>query len=121
LTESAQPRAGLPTAEQVIGLVIGPLAWGTDQIVTYALVQHTCSTGHHYVLHVMTAVFFVVAIAGALMSWRQYSQFRAGNDEGGSPFDRSHFLALLGVLSSLGFAVVIVANAVPRWILSPCD
>jgi hypothetical protein len=121
LAESTNPRAGLASAEQVIGLLIGPLAWAADQIISYALVQHTCSTGHHYVLHVMTAVFFAVAIAGAVMSWRQYLEFRAGNDEGGSAFDRSHFLALMGVLSSVGFAVVITANAVPRWVLSPCD
>jgi hypothetical protein len=56
-----------------------------------------------------------------LMSWRLYQDVREGSDDGGTPFDRSHFLHLLGFVSSIWFLVVIIANAVPRWILSPCD
>ena len=106
---------------QVIGLLIGPLAFGADLLFSYMMVQHSCSTGHFYVLHVTTAVCLLIVLGGAWMSWQQYNDARAGNDDGGSPLDRSHFLGLLGTVSSLFFAVVIIANAVPRFILSPCD
>jgi len=109
------------SAQQVIGVVIGPLAWAADLLISYSLVYHACSTGHEYILHVVSAICFVVVIAGAVMSWVQFQQFRDGSDDGGSPFDRSHFLALFGLLSSIGFAIVIIASAVPRWIFSPCD
>jgi hypothetical protein len=106
---------------QVIGVIIGPLAFGADLLLSYMLVPHTCSTGHFYVLHAISIVCFVIVLGGAWMSWMQYQNAREGNDSGGSPLDRSHFLGLLGFASSVFFAVVIIANAVPRWILSPCD
>ena len=106
---------------QVIGLLIGPLAFGADLLLSYMLVEHSCSTGHHYVLHVISVVCLVIVLAAAWMSWNQYQAAKEGNDSGGSPLDRAHFLGLLGTASSLFFAVVIIANAVPRWILSPCD
>jgi hypothetical protein len=118
--ESNAPKAPLYSGLQLAGFLVPPLAWGADLLISYALVQHACSTGHMYVLHVCTAVFFVIALAGALVSWNEYRKASAGNDEGGSPLDRSHFLALLGTVSSIFFALVILAMAVPRWVLSPC-
>ena len=109
------------TAAQVIGVIIGPIVFGADLLLSYSLVQHSCSTGHFYVLHLITVVCVAIVLGGAWMSWRQYQLAREGNDEGGSVLDRSHFLALLGVLASLFFVLVILANAVPKWILSPCD
>jgi hypothetical protein len=106
---------------QVLGLVLGPIVFGVDLLLSYSLVQHSCSTGHHYVLHAISVVCFVVVLAGGWMSWTQYQAAREANDEGGSPLDRAHFLGLLGVVTSVFFAVVIIANAVPRFILSPCD
>jgi hypothetical protein len=106
---------------QVIGVVLGPLAFGADLLLSYMLVPHSCSTGHFYVLHAISIVCFLIVLGGAWMSWLQYQNAREGNDDGGSPLDRSHFLGLLGTVTSLFFAVVIIANAVPRFILSPCD
>jgi hypothetical protein len=121
MAEVAEVKSSKSALAQVTGVLIGPLAWGADLLISYALVQHACSTGHHYILHVVSIIAFVVTLGGALLSWRQYQEVREANDEGGSPFDRSHFLALLGVVSSLSFAIVIIASAVPRWVLSPCD
>lgn len=106
---------------QVMGLLIGPLAFGADLLLSYMLVHHACSTGHGYVLHAISVVCLLIVLAAAWMSWNQYEAAKEGNDSGGSPLDRAHFLGLLGFASSVFFAVVIIANAVPRWILSPCD
>jgi hypothetical protein len=106
---------------QVIGVIIGPLAFGADLLLSYLLVHHACSTGHYYVLHAITVVCLLIVLGAAWMSWQQYLPVRDANDSGGSARDRTHFLALFGTISSLFFAVVIIANAVPRWILSPCD
>jgi hypothetical protein len=102
-------------------LALAPLAFGADLLISYALVQHACSTGHHYILHVVTAISLAVSIFSGFLSWRQYVLARDGNDEGGLPIDRAHFLALLGLLTSVAFTVIIIANAVPRWVLHPCD
>jgi len=103
-------------------LVAGFAAWAIDLGFSYVLEQHSCSTGHHYVLHVISIVCFVIALTGFATGWIEFRRFPAtASEEGGSPFDRAHFQALLGMAFSLCFAVVILAGAVPRWILSPCE
>lgn len=102
-------------------LIAGFLAWGLDLGLSYILEQHSCSTGHHYVLHVIAIVSFVLALSGASAGLVEFRQFPAGTaEEGGSHFDRAHFQALIGIGFSASFAVMIIAGSVPRWILSPC-
>jgi len=121
VAEYANVNSRSAVSAQVLGLLIGPLAWGADLLLSYMLVHHSCSTGHSYVLHAISVVCLVIVLGGAWMSWMQYQNAKEGNDSGGSPLDRAHFLGLLGLASSVFFAVVIIANAVPRWVLSPCD
>lgn len=103
------------------GILVGPTAWALDQGVSYAIDQHACSTGHFYLLHVASAAAFLFALTGALVAWRQLICVRNGSEEGGSPRDRSWFMAWLGILMSLVFALTIVALAVTKIVLSPCD
>ena len=116
--DATSARSPLP---QFYALLIGPIAWAADLGMSYASVYHACSTGHFYLLHVISLVALIIALTGAFVGWKEFLAVREGSDDGGTPFDRSHFMALLGLASSLGFAVVIIATAVPRFILSPCD
>ena len=100
----------------------GPLAWACDLGFSYVLEQHTCSTGHHYVLHVITAICALIALTGFATGWVAYGAIpRDASDEGARPVDRTHFQVLFGMVFSLAFTVVIIAEAVPRWILHPCQ
>jgi hypothetical protein len=103
-------------------LVAGFAAWGTDLALSYMLEQHSCSTGHHYVLHVISALCFAIAISGVFAGFLSMRTLPENvSEEGGKPFDRAHFQALLGMAFSFSFAIVVIAGSVPRWILSPCD
>jgi H+/gluconate symporter-like permease len=106
---------------QFYSLLIGPIAWAADLGLSYANVYHACSTGHHYVLHVITLVSLIVALTGAYVGWQEFQAVREGDEEGGSAIDRSHFMSLLGIASGLGFALVIIATAVPKFVFSPCQ
>jgi hypothetical protein len=103
------------------GILVGPAAWALDQGISYAVDQHACSTGHFYLLHGISAAAFLLALTGALGAWRHLICVRDGRDEGGSPRDRSWFMAWLGILMSSVFALTIVALAVTKVVLSPCD
>lgn len=109
------------TAELWCGILIGPAAWVIDQGLSYSLDQHACSTGHFYLLHVITACCVVLALTGALVAHRQLRRVPEGQEDGGTPRDRSWFMAWMGILMSVEFALVIIAMAVPKIILSPCD
>ena len=59
--------------------------------------------------------------AGAWVAWREWT--RAGAewpDEGVSPAARSRFMAMLGLLGSLLFAAVILAQWLAKLFLHPC-
>jgi hypothetical protein len=100
----------------------GPVAWAFDLGVSYVLAQHTCSTGHHYVLHAITVVCAMIALSGFAAGWAAYNALpEEAREEGARPVDRAHFQVLFGIVFSLGFTVVIVAQGVPRWILNPCQ
>ena len=99
----------------------GPLAWALDLGFSYVLEQHTCSTGHHYVLHVITVACALIALSGFAAGWAAYDALpKDATDEGVCPADRTHFQVLFGIVFSLAFTVVVIAGAVPRWILHPC-
>jgi hypothetical protein len=103
-------------------LAAGFVAWGVDLGLSYMLEQHSCSTGHHYVLHLISIVCLVIALSGFATGLVEFKRFPGStSEEGGSPFDRAHFQALLGMAFSLSFALVVIAGSVPRWILSPCE
>ncbi|HZQ25690.1 MAG TPA: hypothetical protein VFA89_23065 [Terriglobales bacterium] len=100
----------------------GPLAWGVDLGFSYSLTQHSCSTGHHYVLHVISVICFLIALTGFAVGLSEYLKLPPdAEDHGRRPIDRAHFQVLFGIVFSLSFAVVVIAGAVPRWIFTPCD
>jgi|SRR5581483_254240 len=103
-------------------MIAGPFAWACDLGFSYVLAQHACSTGHHYVLHLITIICFLIALTGAAAGYTAYQQLpREVSDKGRRPLDRAYFQVLFGIVFSFSFAVVVIAGAVPRWILSPCD
>jgi hypothetical protein len=103
-------------------LVAGGVGWIFDHSFSYVLEQHSCSTGHYYLLHVISLVAFAIAISGFVTGYSDHKRFSKETDEeGGSHFNRAYFQTLLGMGFSLAFALVILAEAVPRWILSPCE
>ena len=100
----------------------GPFAWACDLGFSYVLEQHTCSTGHHYVLHVITVVCALIALTGLAAGIAAYKRVpEEASDEGVRPMDRTHFQVLFGMVFSIAFTMVIIAEAVPRWILHPCQ
>jgi uncharacterized membrane protein YidH (DUF202 family) len=100
----------------------GPLAWAIDLGFSYVLTQHSCSTGHHYVLHLITAICFLIAASGAVVGYLQYQRLpREVTEEGPRSWDRAYFQVLFGIVFSVSFAIVVIAGAIPRFILSPCD
>jgi hypothetical protein len=104
------------------GVLAGPVAWMLDEGLSYAITQHACSTGAFYELHIISVVCLLLAISGMFVARRQLTLVPSGaDDEGGSPRDRSWFMARFGIACSAGFALVIIALMVPKIILSPCD
>jgi len=119
-----QPIVDTPRLEFAVwwGVAAGPVAWGFDLGSSYAVTSHACSTGHFYVLHIISLICFIVALTGFVLAFgTQRKMPERADKQGHAPRDRAFFLSLVGITMSLFFAVIIIAGAVPRWILSPCS
>jgi hypothetical protein len=74
------------------------------------------------VLHVISFVCVLIALSGLAAAWSAYTAIpEEATKDRDRPLDRTYFQVLFGIVFSVSFTVVIIAGAVPRWILSPCD
>jgi hypothetical protein len=104
-----------------IGILAGPIAWASDLLVRYALVHWSCGTQETTVLKLISAVSLLLVVCGGIVAWRAFRQTPSwAQTDGGRPVDRGRFMAMLGILSSSLFAVVVVAGAMPQWVLDAC-
>ena len=103
-------------------LFIGPVAFALDETIAYALTYKACSTGRPYLLYLVSLGGLALTMTGIFMArfvLRNVSPH--AEERGGTSDDRTYFMARLGLFTSIAFALVIIALAIPRFILSPCE
>jgi small-conductance mechanosensitive channel len=120
------PRTEVTEAREVrdlwLGLLLAPAAFLTNLEVAYAMVPHACSAGSRLLVHVVHAVCLLMAGGGALIAlrmWRLHGETWPG--EAGGRISRSRFLSGVGLLLSLFVVMVILAQWIPSFVLSPCQ
>jgi hypothetical protein len=107
------------------GLLAGPIAWSLRLLISYPLVPVACAQGASSLLHLVSALFLLVALAGGAVAWWSYRQLRAKERSGRGGADdwtmeRTRFMVLLSLLVSGLFALVIVAEWLPVFFTDPC-
>jgi hypothetical protein len=103
---------------QWTGVLAPPMAWAADLTVRYALVKTACGSNATLLLMAVTVVALAVSGVGAAAAWRGLAEAPSdARTEGGQPFDRGRFMAVLGLCSSALFSVMLVAGAIPLWVL----
>jgi hypothetical protein len=104
------------------GLLAGPLAWLLDLEVSYALASQACPDDHLSWLRLVPAAALALVAAGLVSAGVCFRRLRThADEEGGRPDDRAYFMAVSGLVMSALFALVILAGAIPRFLLGPCD
>jgi hypothetical protein len=125
-------RVGFPGA--VFGLLAGPLAWSGHLLATYALASHHCypgavprpgmpgGAGLWTALLVIDAVAAVLALLGAVTAFRGWMATRA--EASHHPLEvgegRTRFLAICGVIASLGFLAAIAVDVIALFMVPLC-
>ncbi|ESX06212.1 hypothetical protein X769_05640 [Mesorhizobium sp. LSJC268A00] len=100
------------------GLLSGPMAWAISTQLNYALVPWQCNRQVPVVLPV-ALVLAVLSLLGGALSWRAKRQ-------GGAAFkpertrSTEQFVADLGMLAALLFALVIIMQGSAALILDVC-
>ena len=102
-------------------VLAGPAAVATNQFAGYVLVKWACASGHTAVLTGIAIGTLALALAGAWVGWTCLTRLREGTESGGRIIDRSYFVAIVGIGLALITAFLIVMQAYPHFILSPCE
>jgi hypothetical protein len=104
------------------GILAGPVAVALDEGISYSITQNACSTGNHVFLHLLTFLALCLIAAGAISAWSIFVRVPPTADQtGGAEWDRTRFMAILGLVLCALFTLIVIAEAVPRFILGPCD
>jgi hypothetical protein len=93
-------------------ILVPPLAWASDETISYALVKWACN--HHTTtsIQVLTFATLAVIVAAGAIGWTAQRGRGAATET-----ERAQFMALLGAATTLFFVVVTIAMAVPKWAL----
>lgn len=122
----------------LFGVFVGPVAWGIQLIVNYALAVHPCFPGGVARLSllpgwhaawpgilVINVIAAILALIGAAISsghWNATRHEHAGSIghalEAGE--GRSRFLALCGMMTGFGFFAAIVVNTIALSMVPQC-
>src|SRR4051794_12071882 len=105
------------------GVLAGPIAWLVQFQIRYSLVPWVCTRHKPFVLHTVAGVFLLLVVVAGIFCWRTWvmagKQWPTETESG--PKARNVFLSLLGMLTSSLFALLIIAQGIPAFILDPCQ
>ncbi len=110
-------RDGVPSA----GLFAGAVAWLTNTQLNYALVDWICARGAGWLVPSVAAMLMAASLAGGLLSWRAWTGAVPAPEPDSFNARPRRFLAGLGVLSAMLFALVIATQGAAALILQGCE
>ncbi len=106
-----------------VAVLAGPVGWLIQFQARYSLVPWVCASGYRFVLHLISLVFLLGVAGAGLVCWRRWVQAGARWPAETDPprQGRVEFLWGLGILTNTMFGLVIIAQAIPAFILNPCQ
>lgn len=121
VTNAAAP-AGRGLFPLWFGILGPPVIWAVRIAANYILVPYACWWEWIWILHLTTLVGLLGAAAAGGVAWRHWRRSGSGTGvEFGGALTRSRFMALVGILSSGFFCLVIVAEGLANAFVHPCQ
>jgi hypothetical protein len=104
------------------GLLVPPIVWAIQMQVNYVLVSQLCQQGNSWPVYLVSLPALLITLAAGFGSWRAWARVNGvRSDDGARPASVARFMAVLGVMTSALFSLVIIAQAVPSFILHGCQ
>jgi len=119
------PRTAVGGARRIAalwtGLLLAPTAFLINLELGYALVPTACRTGHTLPLHLVHLACLLLAIGGILVAQGNRGSSDVTAAGGNNHTAQAWFMGRLGEAVGLLFALVILSQAIPGFVLSPCQ
>ena len=95
------------------GIFAGPFAFATAFTTKYAMVDWICDHKAEWIFWLTTGIALLVCVFGVFESWRGLKN--------GENTKRVRFMGYGGFLLTAGFAMVMIAMAIPHLYLGACE
>jgi hypothetical protein len=118
-TEGTVPRENLA---MWIGVLGSAVVWAIQLQTSYAMVPWACSSGHRWMLPVVSLAFLVAAAVPGAIAWKLWRKASASNatERETAGAGRRRFMAMLGMMNSAVFFLLILAQGLPVFFIHPC-
>ncbi len=105
-----------------ISVLGGPLVWLSSFETRFALVPWACTFQNKAALFVVFAVSLLLCLICAFIGWAEWKQLGSGQPTAeAGPTARSTFMAIGGMITSVGCGVILIAQLIPELILGACQ
>lgn len=105
-----------------ISVLGGPIVWLSSFEARFALVPWACTFDSKAGLFAVFAVAFILCLICAFLGWSQWKQMGGhGPTSEGNTLARANFMAIGGMVLSVGCAMILVAQFIPEAILGACQ
>jgi uncharacterized membrane protein YidH (DUF202 family) len=113
---------GTDVVAQWAANLLAPAAFLLQLEIAYLVVPRACKAGVVFPVHLAHAGTLLIAFGGAVIAWREWQRWRRSPPtDGPGPESRSHFMAMLAMLVSTAFLLVMLALWLPTFWLHPCQ
>jgi hypothetical protein len=102
------------------GVLLPPVAWALHLTLTYMLSAFACDPPWVFSFHVVSILALAMSLYGGWIGWRLWARVQDGPENEGGSVGRSRFMAISAVALSALFALVILAQWFPSFIIEPC-
>jgi hypothetical protein len=103
-----------------LGLLGAPTIWLTNLLTSYLLVLYVCKGGPHFTLQLLPLIFLSLVAGIILLSWIHHKSIPSKSETDDALLRERRFLAMLSILVSCLFFLIIVAQTIPTFIHDPC-
>lgn len=104
-----------------LALVITPLLALTNLTIVYALVIPACENQSSLTLHAVSVGSLALGLLLTFMAWQQWQKYSILPSHPEDDADvRKNFLPAIASMTGLLSTLVIAAQWIPQWVLSPC-
>src|SRR5438067_1854549 len=101
-------------------MLAGPIVWLMQFQTNYTLVPWACRSGAHFLIYIVSIIALLVVAGAGFLSWRLWQEAgRDWPDEQANVRSRSRFMAVLGLLTSALFFLVIIAQGISNLFFAP--
>ena|SRR2546423_1609483 len=115
--EVARTKTSLALLFAMLG---GPLAALCNLMIDYPTVDRACVDGSSLVLHALSLLFLLVALAAGLTAWWLRERVGGWPSTAGGMLPRSRFMTTVGLLTAAVAVFGIILQWIPIFFLGAC-